>query len=233
MSRQITLAIPTYCRFEMLLESFRDVFHDDRIREIVISDDCSMDGSFEKLLSHFKDFPKVKIYRNKKNLDCYANKRQAVELATSEWVILFDDDNTIRTDYLDVIYDMGEWDPGTLYCPDFAKPHFNYTHLAGKLITRRNVSNYIRIQHCNTALNTANYFFNRQSFLEVWDGSTNPHTADTLYQAYNWLSSGRRIIIVPSLRYLHRVHEGSHYKRNVKKTGNFAKSLEALLRTMR
>jgi glycosyltransferase involved in cell wall biosynthesis len=233
MTNEISIAIPTYCRAKMLHESFDRVIGDARIREVVVSDDFSQDGSFESNLSAFKNLPQVKIYRNKENVDCYANKRQAMEHVTSEWSILFDDDNILEPDYIDRIFNLGLWDPNTLYCPDWARPHFNYTTFAGQLITRRNVARFMTMNHFRTALNTCNYFVNRQSFLEVWDGSVNPHTADSLFQAYNWLKAGKRIMIVPGLRYFHRVHEGSHYKRNLKKTGTFAHEIEQKLRMMK
>lgn len=232
---QISIAIPTHCRFQLLLESFQNVILDPRVREIVISDDCSRDGSFERLVGHFgKDREsKVKIYRNKSNVDCYRNKRQAVELATSEWVILFDDDNVIRKNYLDVLYNLPVWDERTLYCPDHAQPHFNYTAFAGQTFDRKNVASFLTRPHFKTALNTANYFFNRASYLEVWDGSVDPVTADSLFHAYNWLVWGGKIIVVPGLRYFHRVHEGSHYKRNFKRTGDFAHRLDTKLRLLK
>lgn len=229
----ISIAIPTHCRFQMLLESFKDVIDDPRVREIVVSDDCSSDGSFEKLLSHFAGHQKVKVFRNKSNFDCYRNKRQAIELATSEWVILFDDDNILNRAYLDTIYKIPRWDPKTIYCPDWAQPHFNYTRFAGYRVTRKNLSHFLTLPHFKTALNTANYFVHRQGYLDVWDGTVDPVTADSLFHAYNWLVAGGEIIIVPGLRYFHRVHEGSHYKRNLKRTGDFALRLGYKLQILR
>lgn len=231
--KQISLAIPTHCRYTLLLESFRRVLDDDRIREVVISDDCSPDGSFEKIVALFCEHPKIRIFRNKENMDCYANKRQAVERATSEWVILFDDDNILDRDYLDRLYSFPIWTPSMIYAPDWAKPHFNYQAFAGMVISRRNVARMMLQPHFKTALNTCNYFVHRQSFLDVWDGSVNPHTSDSLYQCFNWLRAGKQIMIVAGLQYFHRVHEGSHYKHNWRKTGNFAKQLEQRLRQLR
>lgn len=230
---KISIAIPTHCRYDMLMESFGQVIDDDRIREVVVSDDCSADGSFERLISKFKNHTKVKLYRNKNNVDCYANKRQAMELATSEWVVLFDDDNILAMDYINRLYAIPLWEDHTIYAPEWAKPHFNYKHFGGLVISRRNVARFMNLAHFKTALNTCNFFVNRQNYLNVWDGSVNPHTADSLFQAFNWLAAGRRIMIVQGLHYFHRVHEGSHYKRNLKKTGNFAREIEAKLRMLK
>lgn len=235
----ISLAIPTYCRPGWLAECFSAVKDDPRIREIVISDDCSSDGSFDLLVSQFSALQKVRLYRNKSNLDCYRNKRQAVELATSEWVILFDDDNVLGKDYLDAIYRLPSWDPKTIYCPDFAKPFFNYMRFAGHTVDRTNVARFLNLPKVrglpefDTTLNTANYFLHRQSFLEAWSGSIDPVTADTIFHAYNWLNRGGKFFVVPNMRYIHRVHDGSHYKNNRKRTGNLAARIIQKLKALR
>lgn len=221
--KTIGVAIPTYCRPELLKESFGDILEDPRISEIIISDDCSPDGSFEKIQKMYAAYsPKVLIYRNDKNLDCYRNKKRAVELARSKWVILLDDDNVIKTDYIDALYGLPDWDDHTIYCPDFAQPHFDYTAFGGLKITRSNVGGAMDAKNFQALLNTSNYFFNRINWLLVWNGNVNPHTSDTIFQALNWLRSGRKLEVVRGLRYFHRIHDGSHYKNNVHKTGNFS-----------
>lgn len=231
--RQISLAIPTHNRFEMVLECVADVIDDPRIDEIVLSDDCSDNGSFEKLVAHFTGHPKVRLYRNKRNLDCYFNKQQAVERSSNQWCILFDDDNILTRSYLDTLYSVPEWNPQTVYCPDWAQPHFDYRRFSGWRLTKNNIAGHMRIPHFKCALNTCNYFVNRHAYLSVWDGSVNPHTSDSMFQLYNWLKSGRDIKFLTGLRYFHRIHPGSHYRTNHKKTGSFAKELEQRLATLR
>lgn len=229
----ITLALTHYNRRDFLIESISKVIEDSRISEVVISDDCSTDSSFGDLLVHYKHFPKVHIFKNQHNVDCYANKRAAVLRATNDWVILFDSDNILPVSYLDALFALKCWDADVLYCPEFAEPHFDYTAFSGLTVDRTNVAMLLGKPKFECALNTANYFVNRRSYLDVWDGSVDPHTADSIYQAYNWLKSGRRIFFVPGLRYFHRIHNGSHYKLNVHKTGNFAQQVESKLRQLR
>lgn len=230
----VSLAVPTHNRFDLVLECIDFVWDDPRIGEIVLSDDCSNDGSFEKLIKHFgPDHPKVRIYRNKSNVDCYYNKRQAVELATLPWVILFDDDNILNFDYLNTLWKLPEWDDNTVYCPEWAEPHFDYRKFAGISVDHKNVGSLATNGTFRTALNTCNYFVNRQSYLDVWDGNRNPHTSDSIFQIYNWLKNGKKLLIVPGLRYFHRVHAGSHFKKNNTKTGSFAKEIETALMRMR
>lgn len=221
----ITLALTNFNRTELLFESFRDVLEDPRVSEIVIVDDCSDPTVFNTIAWFTKEYPKVKLFRNEVNLDCYRNKREAVEKATNEWVILFDSDNIMSRKYIDRIENlvMAGLNEKTLYNPSFALPHFNFTRYAGQIFNRRNVANFIDQSAFSTMLNAMNYFVNRTEYLKVWDGSIDPVTSDSLYQNYNWLKSGNSIYVVPELEYYHRVdaHNGeeeSHYKQNNKRT---------------
>jgi len=253
---KISLALTHFNRFEMLIECVQGIASDSRIGEIVISDDASTDGSWEKLVARFADYPKVKLYRNEKNLDCYANKAQAVKRTTNGWLILFDSDNVLTSAYLDALYHLSEWDVNTIYCPDFAEPNFDYTAFGGMTIDARNVSIMMGREtrgisfdrrkmigarrmlaplhsRFRTALNTCNFFVHRDEYLSVWDGSVDPHTSDTIYQNFNWIKSGKKLFIVKGLRYFHRVHDKSHFKLNQKKTGDFASKVEAALIALR
>jgi glycosyltransferase involved in cell wall biosynthesis len=167
----------------------------------------------------YKDNDKVQIFRNTENLDCYRNKRQAVKRATNEYVLLLDSDNIFTVDFIDKIFELKEvWEPCIALAPCWAKPHFNFTELSGKTISKENVSSLLNVGSCSTMLNAMNYFVNRDEYLRVWDGSIDPVTSDSLYQNYNWLNGGNSIYVVPNLTYEHRVHSGSHYQNNVRRT---------------
>lgn len=230
--KRISLALTHYNRAALLLECVAPILEDQRISEIVISDDASTDGSYLKLLECFSSHPKVKVFQNAHNLDCYQNKAQALRLCSNEWAILFDSDNILPVEYLDCLYRLLEWKEDTVYCPDFAEPYFDYTAFAGREIDQENVAKFMAMPHFATALNTCNYFVHRNSYLEVWDGSVNPHTADSIFQMYNWFRHGKKMQIVPGLRYFHRIHSGSHYKQNVHKTGDFSAVVESRLKAL-
>lgn len=229
----ITLALTHFNRYTMLRECIAKVEDDPRISEIVVSDDASTDGSYEKLQEYAKLQLKLQLYRNPLNLDCHQNKQRAVLRARNPWVILFDSDNVLTPDYLDVVCGLKPWISSVVYCPEFAEPHFDYRRFSGVIVDQHTVASYARDELFRTALNTCNYFVSRVQYLRTWDGSVNPHTADSIFQAFCWLKGGNQIHIVPRLRYFHRVHDGSHYKQNVHKTGGFARKVEDQLKAMK
>ena len=53
---RITICVPTWNRFELTTKCFSRILNDSRISEIVINDDNSTDGSFEKLQEFYKDY---------------------------------------------------------------------------------------------------------------------------------------------------------------------------------
>lgn len=231
----ITLALTTWNRDSLTVNSFRYVLNDDRITEIVIVDDCSDERIYNNLSSMVDGMPKVKLYRNEKNLGCYHNKRKAVELSSNEWVILFDSDNVIKPDYLDAIDDVDRDKDyiDTIFQPEFAKPHFDFRSFSGMVISKENVNWLIAKPHFTTMLNAMNFFVNREEFLKVFDqAKEEPWTADSIYFNYLWLKAGNAIYVTPGMQYEHLVHEGSHYKANVHKTGNFFNEVINMLKRL-
>jgi glycosyltransferase involved in cell wall biosynthesis len=210
----------------MTIDSFSQVIDDERIGEVVICDDASNNGSFQRLLHYFRGNAKVKLFQNKNNIDCYLNKRRAISLAKNEYCILLDSDNIINQGYIDIIYSfLPVWKPTVALLPSFAKPHFDFTKYAGRMIDKANVTSLIDESSFETCLNCANYFVNREEYLRVFDASVNPNTSDSIYQNYNWLKSGNSLHITKDLFYFHRVHNGSHYLTNNHKTGSFHKEV--------
>lgn len=227
----ISLCITTHNRDSLTVQSFSYVQNDNRISEIVIVDDCSDERIYNNLAKMVKGIPKVKLYRNEKNLDCYRNKREAVSKSSNEWVIILDSDNVIKREYLDSIPE--NLSLKTVYQPSFARPHFNFTEYSGKVISRHNVARYMHDDRFKTMLNAMNYLVNRDEYLKVWDGSIDPVTSDSIFQNYNWLNKGNSIYVVPGMEYEHLVHNGSHYQNNVRRTpSGFHQSIEIKLKNL-
>lgn len=231
MGKTISICLTSYNRDNLVLESFQQVVDDERIGEVVIVDDASdmqFYDSMVKLCSH----PKVRIFRNEKNVDCYENKKRSIELASNEFAILFDSDNILTKSYIDKIFEF-PWNEKILFQPDFAKPHFNFVQFAGMVIAKNNVGQYMHNSTFSTMLNAMNYFVNRDEYLRVWDGSIDPVTADSIYQNYRWLMFGNEILVLPGLQYEHRIHEGSHYQNNNHRTGHWMKTITDRLKQMK
>jgi glycosyltransferase involved in cell wall biosynthesis len=231
--KQISLCITTFNRFEFTIESFAQVINDGRISEVVISDDCSTDGSIEKLRQHFLYHPKIKLFSNLVNVGVYHNKKRAIELASNPWCILFDSDNIISEKYIDTIFNIPKWEENVAYCPDFAKDQLDYQHFAGVKITNQNAGNYIDQRNGGSLFNTLNYFCNRDFFLKIYDSTANPIAADSIMYNFLYLKNGGAMEVIKGLQYYHRIHPNSYYVQNTHRSDIFHKEITDKIREMK
>jgi glycosyltransferase involved in cell wall biosynthesis len=232
---KLTLAITVYNRYDLLLESFACVIDDPRIDEILIMDDCSELAYWNKIKELPKFNPKIKVVRQLENRGMSVNKRDAVFHSSNEWVILFDSDNAVASDYLDALYadafinneQMGRF----IYCPSFAKPQFDYRKFEGEIFGLKSlgVKPDLSDAMCNCLFNTCNYVVNRKTYLEVWQGNPEMKGSDTIWFNYLWLKAGNYFRVVPNLHYLHRVHSGSGFMQDVDYNMKKAEEIKQLI----
>lgn len=217
----LSLAITTFNRFEFTIESFSQVIDDPRIDDIIILDDCSTDGSFEKMVKHFAGIDKVRVMRQLKNRGMSLNKRDAISYARNEWVAIIDSDNVIGQMYLDAIHGFGVYaglhnlDHERIYIPEFAKPKFDYRKFSGKTFNKRNVIDLITNDMGYVALNTCNYVVHRDTYLKIYEPNQSMKGTDTIWFNYLWLKAGYSFYIVPNMQYFHRVHNGSGFMKDI------------------
>ena len=227
--QKISLCITNYNRNAYLFKSFEQVLYDSRISEIVIVDDCSDINLYNDIYEKVKYNAKIKLFRNEKNLGCYANKHKSVLLASGEYVIIFDSDNVIDTQYLDKIFEQ-EWNNKIAFAPDFAKPVFDYRKFGGVTFNKTNVSKYAFEAGFDCLINTMNYFIHRDSYLSIYQEKENIIGADSIYLNYLWLMAGNEIKCLKGLEYFHRVeHDGVQQRSNYV---TFAKDSEPICKQL-
>lgn len=234
-ARKISLCITNYNRILMTIEAFEKVWDDSRLSEIVIMDDRSSDHNFRELERRIEGLPKIRIFRNKVNLGCYRNKREAISKASNEFVIIFDSDNILTTEYIDRIFEQ-QWSKDTILAPDFARPHFDYTAFSGETVSKDNIRQMMERKNFSAMINTMNYFVNRDEYLRVWEDRSEPWTADTALQNYNWLKAGNKIHVVKGMQYEHRIEHTehkSHYQEHNRKTGKLFDEVMGKMRALR
>jgi len=214
------------------MRSFHEVLYDDRISEIVISDDASDLSVYKQLENATGGMDKVKLYRNQANIGCYHNKKRAIELATSEWVIILDSDNIIGTDYLDVIFEQ-YWDEKKIMAPEFGRPALDYSQWAPLMFSENNVAHYLDKGNFQMFLNTFNFVVNRNQFLKAFDDAVEPWTSDSIFFCLCWFTAGNYIHCVPNLSYVHSIHAQSHYTLHNQKNPGFYEETLSKLRALK
>ena len=75
--------------------------------EIIIVDDCSNDGSYEKLLDYQKKHPEIKVYQNQKNSGPSKTRNFGIKNAKGKYISLLESDMEVEPDYLeDLVYKL-------------------------------------------------------------------------------------------------------------------------------
>lgn len=232
---KLSLCITTYNRFELLKESYAQVIDDPRISEIIIVDDCSTEAGIKEKVNSLAG-GKVKVFYQAQNRGMSMNKRDAIGYASNTWVIIFDSDNVIGPDYLDAFFELAiEGDAINIFekiagiekfifCPDFAKPEFNYREYRignggigarSGIYTRRECAHEIKNDSFNCLLNTCNYIVHRDNYLATYQFNPDHIASDTIWHNYNHLKAGGYFVVVPEMQYYHRVHKGSGFLQGV------------------
>lgn len=236
---KISLCITNYNRLAYLFKSFEQVLDDERISEIIIVDDHSDKEIYAAIEERVKYMPKVRLFRNEKNISVYDNKKEAVSKADNEYCIIFDSDNVIGIDYIDKIYSIIEWNPKIILAPDFAKPAFDYRQYSGVTFRKSNVAKYAMRGAFPCLINTMNYFVHRDSYVSIWQPKDNIKGADTIYMNYLWLLAGNEIHVLKGLQYFHRINDydkqehGSNYVKHAIESAPQAEAIERMISRMR
>lgn len=224
--RRISVAITHYERPSLLLKTLKNIYWDERVSEIVVLDDGSSEDQFLTCTNLLKDFSsKVKLYRREQNLGPFATSIQVCSLCSNPWCILLDSDNTLFAKYLNTIFSLDVWDSTTIYCPDYAFPHYSFQEYSNSVfcfdtIHRCQVENQLLTQNFlfSCLINGGNYFLNVKTFSDLLQPYTvlRPFATDSILRNYIWLSQGYQLKVLNNAWYYHRVHSGSNWKLNAR-----------------
>lgn len=218
MDSKISISIPGFRRPQLTMEAIAYPLSDDRISEVIITDDFSPIEEYHELWELTKDLPKIKLIRNVKNQFIQVNKRNAIFFAKNDFVFVIDNDNILDKDTIDKIYAIENWDPNTIYQPAFLAPNFDFRQFNGMKITRGNVHEFCEHQIFLTLCNANNFFCNRDAYLRSFEYKPDCKGEDSIFNFYNWLKNGNKVFVVPDLTYFHRISEDSVFLSEVDET---------------
>jgi glycosyltransferase involved in cell wall biosynthesis len=216
---QVSVALTVYNRSTLALEAVRRVAADPRIAEIVVSDDASEPSEYRRLHAFLTELsPKVRLYRNERNRGALWNKHRAVSLCGSAFAILFDSDNVLDTSYLDRLFGAAPWRRDCFYCPEYARPHFDFRLFGGVTLdlalVRRALLRAPRDRRLELLLSDGNCLVPVREYCEAIGPLRDlpVHAADAFAASYPRMRRGGRLHVLRGLAYDHRVHEGSYMR---------------------
>lgn len=90
----ISVLVPVYNVKDYVLDAIDSLLHQTyKNLEIIIVDDCSTDGTYELLLSTYKDESRVRLFRNKKNQKIAETLNYALSKANGTYIGRMDGDD--------------------------------------------------------------------------------------------------------------------------------------------
>lgn len=203
-------------RVDLCLKSFSQILGDPRIDDIVIVDDASEMENFDRLFNSVKGMAKVELYRNAITIGMGANKRKAISFARNPWVIIFDDDNEISSQYVDAIERMGTLGEETFYLPCWARPSFDFREYEWDFIDKTNIKEVLETANGQALFNVCNMIVSKDRYLAEYEHPTVESASDTLWMNYLHLSKGGNFYVVPGMEYNHLVHDESGFMKDIK-----------------
>ncbi|GAA4439503.1 hypothetical protein GCM10023188_35920 [Pontibacter saemangeumensis] len=131
---KVSVCIPTYNQAQFVSQAVRSAFKQTVAPyEVIVSDDCSTDETYEVLTNLAKEVSDLKIVRQPFNLGISGNTDYCLRLATGDFVIRLDSDDYLSPNY---VKKLGEL---LLQYPDAGYAHAAVQEIdqEGKLLNKR------------------------------------------------------------------------------------------------
>lgn len=237
--KKISVAIPTYNSSIYLSELLKRLSKFNSIQEVIISDDNSNIDQIKiikDLLEEYKNFFKITISLNDKNIGGFRNKRKVTSLCKGNYIYQIDSDNLPSNTSLFKLSNL-------INSTDF---NFNNLYLPSKLVTFKhgkkssflNPKNYvtfskdsllltssliisnlegqkksIKDKSIRWVLNVGNPFYEKENYLNKTSevSHTSEIAADAMALSYYWIKNDGEIVLLKGFKHLHRLRQDSYY----------------------
>ena len=222
---QITLAIPTWKRYNFLEKVLEQYLDNPLIQNVVICDETGEDVAAIKN-SRFALNKKLVLHVNEKQLGMYHNKRKCLEVAAqknAEWVSVLDSDNLFSDDFFETLCDAIQTQHDTKYVfvaadiihlqKKTGATKVHTAHFAGFKITKKNWNDVLETLNWNFLLNDGNWTAHKD-VINCFNEKANEEqirATDSLLLAKQMVEGGYTYYVVPGLKYIHTVHDDSEW----------------------
>ena len=220
---QLTVAIPTMRRWKGFLEKSLPTFlNNDYVTYVVICDETGEDVEAIQA-SRWGSHPKLRLHKNAERLGMYANKRKCVEVSPTDWVAVLDSDNIFPDVFFEALFDTWKDEGANIHMVYAASEIIRVflktgeseertKHFTGMRIHKGNWNQVLRMKAWNFLLNDGNWVGHR-AVLEAWPPMAEDRVkaTDSIRIIKNLVEHDWIYYIVPSMRYIHTVHDDSEW----------------------
>lgn len=104
----VTIAIPTFLRFELLTEAVQSALAQrfDRVVEVIVVDNDPASDGAERLVERLPELAAAnfRYYVNPENIGMFGNWNRCIELGRGEWHTLLNDDDLLDPDFCHAMF---------------------------------------------------------------------------------------------------------------------------------
>jgi glycosyltransferase involved in cell wall biosynthesis len=238
---KISVAITTFNRPEMTYRAIESVIENPLCDEIVVVDDFSdiekrnelQNTYFKKLAAQFPVSYKSKLVFiiNPENIGMSQNKNKAIYLCRNDKVLILDSDNYLLPGFFDAAAAYIHM-PNTILMPEKSLPDFIFSDFTNRIIDKNTIKHFLDVPMFQVLLNTGNYIVHRNTYHSIYKFNEEIKETDTLWFNYLWLKAGYKFFVVPDMYYMHDVHAGSGWLRNINYNLDKAQEIIKLIRDL-
>ena len=222
----LTVAIPTMERWSFLKDQVPKYLNDPNVSYVVISDENGKDINVMSELE-LDSNSKLRLYENDSVLGVYGNKRQCFLKAPSPWVAVLDSDNKFEPSFFSEFLRCKERDGAkaekTIYCAgenirldlQTGLTEDKTSQFSGMKISRENWNSVLEMRGWNFLLNDGNCIWPRDVVKHFPDIPEDQIVGtDSIFFMRQAIQAGYTLSVEPTMRYVHTVHDGSHWLQN-------------------
>ena len=211
---EISIAIPYHGdRLKWTTQTVYNCHGQSFVKEIVLTVEPS-DFPIDKVRKAFRNYKKVKVFQNDKQLFVFRNKINAVQKCNCQHVALLDSDSIVGAAYFGMII-RKPYSKHVIYCPEYGYPQLNYRQFTGEDINLNAAVDCLGNKNFDKLINTMNYVFHRETWLNALSEAINSDyeqmAADSAYMNYHCLKNGMVLRVVQGMTYRHTIHDQSTY----------------------
>ena len=175
--------------------------------EIIIVDDCSTDGSYEKLVDLSKQNDKIKLFQNSENKKVGFTKRRCAEEASNEICCFLDPDDKIAENALrEIMETYNKANPNIVATYSRIKLiNSNSKHIRNFKPTRKIKNN--RKTFFNINFEVAHFFTFKKRIYDQTEGINPLLTSSVDQDLYMKLYEKGEFYFIDSFQYLYRLHD--------------------------
>lgn len=198
----VSVLVATYNQSGVVEETLQSIAKQSyKNIEIIISDDCSADGTQDILTRFAKNHPEVILFLQPKNLGITANYNFLAEKSRGKYVAIFSGDDVMLPEKIERQVNVLQSDDKSSFCHHAVTVLDYHSNVAGKVITRKYENNITSIHDVLRGFGIPGSMsvMYRKSMVEnpVWDSSI--RVASDWLQIIKLTMAGRGLYLDESL----------------------------------